>query len=141
MLERIQVVAEVPAQPRRHFESRGDQKPADTSDTTDQDVPGDETHEIAKLELAHEVEDGACEHRAQGVCRDSRGNDGVGLVFADYLGDSARHVVEEGYNFDLPGVSHVLKSLRPPVLTNSEPTPPLNMLPVEKVICEMIQLT
>jgi hypothetical protein len=105
MLERIQVIVEIAVHPRRHFESGSNQEPSDTSDTADQDVPGDEADKIAEPELAHQVEDGACEHRAECVGSDGGSDDGVRLVLSDDVGDSAGHVVKEGYDFDLHSVS------------------------------------
>lgn len=145
VLECIQIIPEIAVHPCRDFESRGDQEPPDTSDAADQDVAGDKADEIAKLEPSHQVKNDACEHRAQRVGRDSRGNHSVGVLFSHDIGDGAGHVVEEWYDFDLASVSMAfgIESLGRLlcVLTNSEPTPPLNMLPVENVNCETIQLT
>jgi len=101
MLERVEVIAEIPVHPCRHLEPGRDEEPADAADAPDQDVPGDEPDEVAELELAHQVEDGAGQHRAQRVRRDGGGDDRVRLVVPDYVGNGGRHVVEEGHDFDL----------------------------------------
>ena len=69
-------------------------------------MAGDEADDVAELELSHEVENGAREHRAQRVRCDSCGDDRIGLVRSHRFRDGGGHVVEEGYNFDLSGVSN-----------------------------------
>lgn len=100
-LQSVEVVFKAPVHPRRHLEASGDEEPANATDTADQNVAGDEADDVPKLELAHQVEDGAGQHRTQRVGGDGRSNHGVWAVVAHNSGDCHGHAVEEGDNFDL----------------------------------------
>lgn len=100
-LQSVEVVFQAPVHPRRHLEASGDEEPANAANTADQNVAGDEADDVPKLELAHQVEDGAGQHRAQGVGGDGRSNHGVRAVIAHDPRDGHGHAVKEGDNFDL----------------------------------------
>jgi len=100
-VERVEIVLETPTHPRRHFEACGNEEPTDAADAANQDVTWYEPDNVAEFELAHQIEDGAGKHSAQGVRGDCCGNHSIWAVFPYESSNSEGHVVEEGDNFDL----------------------------------------
>lgn len=107
LLHGFKIVVQTAIHPRCDLKASGNQEPTDTTDAADQDMTGDKTDDIPKLELAHEVEYSSGKHRTEGVRGDCSCNDGIRLVLAYQSGDGGSHVVKKGHNFDLVDVSIV----------------------------------
>ena len=72
-----------------------DQKPPNATYTPDEDVPREEPYNGAKAQFSESEKDNASEDRGEGKRNKRGGDDGLGVVFTNNLGDVVRENVEE----------------------------------------------